>query len=411
MQRENKKKNKQRHTVVIYRFAMKFVFALSCLCCAVAIINTIGLLPDWRQKEWIHVLLQVADNEAVKNISMTVGLTGVLFTWILQFFEMKVCSQPMSRLLSFVFKQYRFQLAIFFVSLIVSIGFSSLEDSGDCARLIYTSAFASMLLGLINMWLLCNAFLFSEEKRRKIAFAYLADQISKCEGEDDNAKKLWAFECWLKEIPTCICENDEANIQLFFRYLMEGYQKNSMPANWHQNIDRLLMDLVSLLDDNVSMNQYLVKAILQQEAKDALMNKTPQKALINEKQYYLAAAYMEVWIACYVERTKRYGKEPDLLNDMWQIVCVDSQEIMKSVAASLFAVQISTVCARNGNMTMLEDAAQLLKSHPESTNIYQMSIATDSLVAVYQDKLKDTDSEEFWEKVRKFKNVILKMMK
>lgn len=168
----------------------------------------------------IQFLMEYYSASSVKNIAMTVGLTGILFTWLLQIIENAECSQPMSVLYDFVFRKYDCQIVVFIISMLMCIGFSSSECFTPWDLLISFFSFLAVLAGMINMWILCKIFLFSKNRRRMVAFQYLTKMIEEEASADRSSSKKMAYlEQWGKEIPSCLKENEINYVVSFFQHM------------------------------------------------------------------------------------------------------------------------------------------------------------------------------------------------
>lgn len=78
------------------------------------------------------------------------------------------------------------QMLLFILSTMVCIFTCSCAGTG---RLLALATFLIMFCGIVNMWLMCNAFLFSTSKRRDIAFCCLKSKLSADWKMDDLS--LW----------------------------------------------------------------------------------------------------------------------------------------------------------------------------------------------------------------------------
>lgn len=66
-----------------------------------------------------------------------------------------------------------------------------------------------MIFGIVNMWLMCIAFLFSTSKRRKIAFCCLKDNLS-------NKWSIDKLNLWAQELNTCATRGETEHIEMYF---------------------------------------------------------------------------------------------------------------------------------------------------------------------------------------------------
>lgn len=194
-------------TIVEMVVALLILFRVIITCCCGYVpFDPIGRLSGIIPGNWFSGL---------KDVSMTVGLTGVLFAWLLQIIGDQTCGIQMDELFNFEFPGYICQMFLFIQATIVCIFTCSCKGPG---RLLAPIAFFNMLCGIVNMWLMCRAFLFSTGKRRDIAFCCLKDKLSENWNIDDMS--LWA-----RELNTCAARGEKKHIETFFEFLRSQTEK------------------------------------------------------------------------------------------------------------------------------------------------------------------------------------------
>lgn len=313
--------------------ALYFFFALSCVTLATAVIAGVcGLLFQVACPAWLHGVADLLSADAIKNIAMTVGLTGVIFTWLLQIIGDQECGLPMDKLFRHAFKPYTAQLVLFMIALLLSIGFSSLTRGSDWDLIISGCAFISSLAGIFGMWFLCRLFLFSTQKRRYIAFSCLEEDL--LDGAD---ARRTALNKWRKELPLCIQNGDiERDYVLrFFRRLSEPLGEADCTQRsrsvWYQIGVPLMLPLVQ------STNPFFREAIPTYIAlaceKDG---KTEEKTAIPLLALYavgLAELFPE-------ERSGRAAWSDDIYRYIWHYFAEN-----KAAAGCLRAADFCVYCA------------------------------------------------------------------
>ena len=158
---------------------------------------------------WISGILPSDFFGGLKDVSMTVGLTGVLFAWLLQIIGDQTCGIQMDELFRFEFPDYIWQTSLFILATMVCIFTCSCKGTGS---LLAPIAFLNMACGIVNMWLMCLAFLFSTSKRRDIAFCCLKRRLSKTWSMDN-------LSLWARELNNCAARLENGHIEVYFDLL------------------------------------------------------------------------------------------------------------------------------------------------------------------------------------------------
>lgn len=171
-----------------------------------------GLIMHWCGSvpvDCISCLLGIVPKnyfEGLKDVAMTVGLTGVLFAWLLQIIGEQTCGIPMDELFHFEFHGYTKQMVFFIQATMVCIYTCSCKDIG---RLLAPISFLNMLCGIVNMWLMCIVFLFSTDKRRDSAFCCLKSKLPAVWNADDLTP-------WTQELDACLTRGEKEHIETYF---------------------------------------------------------------------------------------------------------------------------------------------------------------------------------------------------
>ena len=159
--------------------------------------------------------------EGIKNVTMTIGLTGILFAWLLQVIGEKECGIGMDRLLSETFPKYVFLLTVFIASIVICIYFCSYDSElSNAIKLVTILAFLMTILGIVDMVAMCVCFLFDSEMRRISAFDLLEHNINNYNKGDTGwcENELIA---WAKELPVCITQKESEAIETYFKLIYD----------------------------------------------------------------------------------------------------------------------------------------------------------------------------------------------
>ena len=146
---------------------------------------------------------------------MTVGLTGVLFAWLLQIIGDQTCGIQMDELFCTEFHGYTRQMFLFIQATLLCIFMCSTKSIW---KLLAPISFLIMICGIVGMWLMCLAFLFSTKKRRIIAFCALEGKLTKTWSPDHQ-------ELWSRELNLCATRGEEEHIETYFQQLRSKAEK------------------------------------------------------------------------------------------------------------------------------------------------------------------------------------------
>lgn len=156
--------------------------------------------------------------EGLRNVAMTVGLTGILFAWLLQVIGDKECGVELDKLFQNQFRGYLLQMFLFIIAMIMCIYYSSV--SPGCGKWGSSAVFTfiTMMFCICNMWIMCTCFLFSTTTRRMIAFRYLEEQLKKRWNE-------WELGLWAKELDTCVGRREIEPVKAYFDVIHQELTK------------------------------------------------------------------------------------------------------------------------------------------------------------------------------------------
>lgn len=301
----------------------------------------------------LNALVHV-DHNAIKNISMTVGLTGVLFTWLLQIIENKVLGQSMNKLFSHVFKQYYWQLGIFLVSLVMSIAYSSPESPSDLDKLVSVLSFVAMGCGLVNMWIMCIVFLFSPDMRINAAFEYLDYMVHQ---EKDDVKRLVLLQNWAEAVPDCIRDKDEIHVRGFVRNLMVDYEYGKMTPFWHGFRKHMFDDIMNKLKTDPYSRKSFLRVILSSFAPDSKTDGADSDNLL--KGRYLSSLYAETLSGLYNTEKGDSIWNSTLERYLWFHTCEDMESCIHRDVVHIYLSQMIIQCTA-GKIADMTDMLKLL---------------------------------------------------
>lgn len=179
----------------------------------------------------------------IKDVAMTVGLTGVIFTWLLQIMESEECGQPMSRLIERLVKRYKEQIGLFIIDVVVCIYCADAAAADAASLFALLVLFLSVVSGICFMWVLCTLLLFSKQTRREIAFACLKADIDGGDAKTADA----ARRCWRQEIPACLSGHEDLYVHYYFASLLRTVNNSGIEA-WRRAVYVSLTDIAERVD-------------------------------------------------------------------------------------------------------------------------------------------------------------------
>lgn len=169
---------------------------------------------------WICLLYKLPlfgfNLEGLKNVAMTVGLTGILFAWLLQVIGDKECGVELDELFRNQFCGYVWQVFFFIVAMVLCIYYSSFSHGEWGSPAVFTSI--TMTCGICNMWIMCTCFLFSTTTRRMIAFRYLEGKLKESWSERE-------LDLWAKQLDTCIGRGEAEPVKAYFNVIHQKLLK------------------------------------------------------------------------------------------------------------------------------------------------------------------------------------------
>lgn len=256
---------------------------------------------------WLSGILPAGCFGGLKDVSMTVGLTGVLFAWLLQIIGDQTCGIQMDELFRFEFPGYIWQMFFFIQATMICIYTCNCKDTG---RLLAPLSFLNMLCGIVNMWLMCVAFLFSTSKRRDIAFCCLKDKLL-TNWNIDN------LSLWAQELNTCATRGETQHIEMYFDLVRSKADETFNPEKPELCAEFCgqLMDLTWTTIGNNRWSQYLAYLLnppYNNEISYFLLGTyLLQAARLGEKEVS-RDRYLEV-VTCLSKGTERLNEVPAFL--------------------------------------------------------------------------------------------------
>lgn len=160
--------------------------------------------------------------ESLKDIATTVGLTGILFAWLLQIIGDQTCGIVMDELFQWEYPYYLWQILLFIKSALLCIYTCDSERAG---KIVALASFIGMLCGIFNMWLMCTTFLFSTGARRRVGFCFLRVHLYE---QWDPA----FLESWAQELETCASRGETEYIQAYFNAIADKMHKVKKDPAW-----------------------------------------------------------------------------------------------------------------------------------------------------------------------------------
>lgn len=131
---------------------------------------------------WVADILKTLDYSALGNVAMSIGVTGALFSWLLQIIKDEECGVEMSSLFHRFYPGYIANLWAFIASTAICI--YCCDNVGDASssrmelRFIILSNLISMVFELLYMALMCRKFLFNFHTRKDAAHVHLLTEIN-----------------------------------------------------------------------------------------------------------------------------------------------------------------------------------------------------------------------------------------
>lgn len=130
---------------------------------------------------WITKILNTLDYSALGNVAMSIGVTGALFSWLLQIIKEEECGIEMGFLFKRFFPGYVINLWAFIASAAICIYCCAIASNIGNSRLelrfIILCNLISMVFELLYMALMCRKFLFNFQARKDSAHAVLFAEI------------------------------------------------------------------------------------------------------------------------------------------------------------------------------------------------------------------------------------------
>lgn len=131
--------------------------------------------------KWITNLLNTINYAALGNVATSIGVTGALFSWLLQIIKDEECGIEMSSLFKHYYPNYVINLWSFIASTAICIYCCDSIQTADNIRpellLIILFNLIAILVELLYMALMCRKFLFNFHSRKALTHKYLIKEI------------------------------------------------------------------------------------------------------------------------------------------------------------------------------------------------------------------------------------------
>lgn len=259
------------------RICFRLLFYLSLVLAVVECILIVCIVDSvtGSQLGLLSVLLSLLDPmlgrirfTGLKDISTTVGLTGILFAWLLQIIGDKTCGVVADELFRWEYSPYLWQILLFIQFTLMCIYTCGSNGAGKLLALI---TFAGMLCGIASMWLMCGTFLFSTKDRRSVAFCLLRSRL----------RRRWdiaALTAWAQELNTCVDRGETGHIYSCFQAIQEEARRAKMQGYW--DCAERCSEAMGVLWNAVGADRWhtFLPYVL--------------KCIDEETQYYMLAAYL-----------------------------------------------------------------------------------------------------------------------
>lgn len=171
--------------------------------------------------QWIHSVVCLA---GANNVAMTIGTTGIVFTWLVPILERRECGVTIDEILNYKFRNYPLIIIFLSMEVVVCIYLSSYWENMCNTPEEITFCIFGLLVGIVvstvSMFYLCWEFLFFSHKRRRLAFEYLEHQITVKRRGQNNLNPSIILECrevtcWSDEIGYCLQNHEDEYIKRF----------------------------------------------------------------------------------------------------------------------------------------------------------------------------------------------------
>lgn len=182
----------------VLRFLRRMVFAGACIFpLVVSVYYVLNRLfnTEWEQYlasgsfwisslakvKWVTKLLNTINYAALGNVATSIGVTGALFSWLLQIIKDEECGIEMSSLFKHSYPNYVINLWSFIASTAICIYCCDSVQPADRIRpelqLIILFNLIAILVELLYMAFMCRKFLFNFHSRKALTHKYLIKEI------------------------------------------------------------------------------------------------------------------------------------------------------------------------------------------------------------------------------------------
>lgn len=148
-------------------------------------INIYGMPQIWLEqinqyilKEDFARILYAFESESLGEVVLSIGVTGALFSWLLQIIKDEECGVELSTLFKWKYPKYIQNLWAFIISTGICIYCCAMKECTEPVRLIIVCNVIAMITEVLYMCVMCKAFLFSRARRKEIVHNYLLEKIS-----------------------------------------------------------------------------------------------------------------------------------------------------------------------------------------------------------------------------------------
>ena len=197
----------------------------------------INLDQDWTFSDRIRFT-------GLRDIATTIGITGILFAWLLQVIGDKTCGIVMDELFQWEHPHYLMQILFFIQFALVCIYTCGSEHE---ERIVALVTFIGMICGILNMWIMCATFLFSTKDRRRVGFCFL----------ETHLKAQWnqaLLVSWAMELETSASRGEEEFIEACFITINNEVQKEENKSGWERA--KKCSDAMACLWDEVGKGRW-----------------------------------------------------------------------------------------------------------------------------------------------------------
>lgn len=188
-------------------------FQLFCLVSAVAALAQIFPMT------WLKPLVPNFYAKGITAVSGATGLTVALFLWLVQRISNKECGIQMHVLYFWACPPYIVSFACFGVGTLIALYLGN--TAADEKTVIWQMGllFFNTVAWLVLASMMCFVFIFSTDRRQKIARTYLVRKAQKAANKAKDAEPRQWIELLLKDAKNCIEANDGQGLGVVFKVI------------------------------------------------------------------------------------------------------------------------------------------------------------------------------------------------